>query len=280
VASVVILAHNESQVIGRLLSRLSPLAAVSDLMIVVVAHNCTDNTAEIASSFGPGVRVVSLGPVSRPVALRAGDDVATGFPRLYIDADVELDQADVRALIDAVRRPGVLAAAPERVLPVQDCPWHVRWFYDVWLRLPEVRRGLFDRGVLAVSEAGHARLARLPPPLFADDLAASLAFAPAERSIVAAATAARQPPRTFAGLLYRRIRAAVSLAQLERAWPGPSCAARTRPGDLAAIVRADPRATPRVAYFVSVAAIAKLAARLTRRRRLSGGPAHDGPHRE
>ena len=256
--------------IGRLLSRLTPLAAVSDLVIVVVAHGCTDNTAEIASSFGPGVRVLSLGTASRQAALRAGDDVATGFPRLYVDADVDLGQGDVRVLLDEVRRPGVLAAAPERVLPLQGCPWQVRWYYDVWLRLPEVRRGLFGRGVLAVSEAGHARLARLPPTLFADDLAASLSFAPAERSIVTAARAIRQPPRTFAGLVRRRMRAAARLARLERVLRHPSSVARTRPGDLAAIVRADPRAAPRVAYFLSVAALATLAARLTRRPLLPG----------
>ena len=238
-------AHNESQVIGRLLSQLAPLAAAGDLAIVVVAHGCTDNTAEIASSFGPGVRVLSLGAVSQAAALRAGDDVATGFPRLYVDADVDLDQGDVHALIDEVRRPGVLAAAPERVLPLQGCPWYVRWYYDVWLRLPEVRRGLFGRGALAVSEAGHARLARLPPTLFADDLAASLSFAPAERSIVAAARAIRQPPRTFAGLLTAG--SGRRPASLSSSGPDTcrTSAARTRPADLAAIVRADPQAAPR-----------------------------------
>ncbi|HUZ51470.1 MAG TPA: hypothetical protein VMU94_02925 [Streptosporangiaceae bacterium] len=68
----------------------------------------------------------------------------------------------------------------------------------------------------AVSEPGHARLARLPPPLFADDLAASLSFAPAERRIVAAARAVCQPPRTFADLPCRRIRAA-AIAKLAAA---------------------------------------------------------------
>lgn len=191
-------AHNESQIIGRLLSQLAPLAAAGDLEIVVAAYGCTDNTAEIAASFGPGVRVLSLGTVSRHCALRAADDAATGFPRLYLDAGVGLGRADVHALLAEVRRPGVLAAVPERVLPLRGCPWYVRWYYEVWLRLPEVRRGLFGRGALAVSEAGHARLARLPEPLLADDLAASLSFAPAERRIVASARAIGQPPRNFA----------------------------------------------------------------------------------
>jgi len=269
----VILAHNESQAVGRLLSRIAPPATVGDLAIVVVAHGCTDDTAEVAASFGPSVRVLSLGPVARHAAVRAGDDAATGFPRLYVEAAADLTPADVHALIAAVRRPGVLAAAPERVLPLHGCPWQVRWFYDVWLRLPEVRRGLFGRGVLAVSEAGHARLARLPPALFGDDLAAAMSFAPAERSIVAAARVTCPTPRTFGDLLYRRVRVAASLAQVGRGGRSPSAAARTRLADLAAIVRADPLATPRVAFFLSVAAIAKLVAWLTRHRQLDGSSA-------
>src|SRR6266516_8091226 len=186
VAAVVIPAHNESRVIGRLLGRLVPFAAEQGIEIIVAANGCTDNTAEIASDFGQAVRVLVIGTASKHRALRAGDQVAAGFPRVYVDADVELGPADLQALIAAVAVPGVLAAAPERVLLFDGCSWPVRWYYDVWLRLPEVRHGLFGRGVIAVSEAGHARLARLPA-LLADDLAASLSFAPAERRIVPAA---------------------------------------------------------------------------------------------
>jgi hypothetical protein len=48
----------------------------------------------------------------------------------------------------------VLAAAPQRELALGGRPWPVRWYYDVWTRLPEVRRGLFGRGVIGVSVPG------------------------------------------------------------------------------------------------------------------------------
>src|SRR5580704_13981625 len=130
--------------------------------IIVVANGCTDDTAEVAASFGPAVRVLTLPVASKHEALTAGDRAAAGFPRIYVDADVELRADDARALAAALRQPGVLAAAPRRALQTEHSPWPVRWYYDIWSRLPEVQCGLFGRGVIAVSEPGHQRLAALP----------------------------------------------------------------------------------------------------------------------
>ncbi|HET7017417.1 MAG TPA: glycosyltransferase, partial [Streptosporangiaceae bacterium] len=170
--TIVIPAHNEGLVIGRLLGLLGAEGPAPDLTVIVVANGCSDNTVEVARSFGSDVKVVSIPQASKHLALLAGDNEATDFPRIYVDADVELGLADVRALEAALAEPGVLAAAPERALAFDGCPWSVRWYYDIWLRLPQVRQGLFARGVIGVSKEGHGRLAALPP-LMADDLAAS-----------------------------------------------------------------------------------------------------------
>jgi hypothetical protein len=291
VTTVVIPAHNEAQVIGRLLGQLvraaprggassgraprtpsdgahptatpsgdTPPTSSDDLDVIVVANGCTDDTAEVAASFGPGVRVLSIPVASKRAALAAGDGAAQDFPRVYVDADIELGAADVRALADALRQPGVLAAAPERALPLAASSWPVRWYYDVWMRLPEVLLGLWGRGVIAVSEAGHERLAGLPP-LLADDLAASLSFAPGERRIVPGARAVSHPPRTARDLLRRRVRAYTGVAQIERARHAPPSTERTRLSDLLAITRSEPRMAPRVALFLSVAVIARARAR-------------------
>src|SRR5262245_39777444 len=182
VVSIVVPAHNEARVIGRLLGPLVSLGPDGP-DVIVVANGCTDDTAQVAASFGPPVRVLSIPVASKREALVAGDRAATGFPRLYVDADVELGAADVAALGEALRPPSALAGGPARELAMAGRPWLVRWYYDVWARLPEVRSGLFGRGVIGVSKKGHERLASLPP-LLADDLAASLVFAPDERVIV------------------------------------------------------------------------------------------------
>jgi glycosyltransferase involved in cell wall biosynthesis len=260
VTTIVIPAHNEGLVIGRLLGRLGTEESASGLTVIVVANGCSDNTIEVASSFGPGVKVVSIPQASKHLALMAGDREASDFPRIYVDADVELGLADVRALEAELAQPGVLAAAPERALAFDGCPWSVRWYYDIWLRLPQVRQGLFARGVIAVTKEGHGRLAALPP-LMADDLAASLSFAAAERRIVANASAVCHAPKRTRDLLRRRIRAVTSVTQVERTEQAPESTARTSLADVMAILRRNPATAPRLALFAAVTITAKLAAR-------------------
>jgi exopolysaccharide biosynthesis WecB/TagA/CpsF family protein len=259
-ASVVVPAHNESSVIGRLLSQLVDPTLEDEFEIVVVANGCTDDTSQIAQSFGSGVRVLSLASASKREALAAGNRAATAFPRIYVDADVELRAGDIRALVTALLRPGIMAAAPRLELAIAGRPWPVRWYYDVWTQLPEVRRGLFGRGVVAVSEAGYERVAQLPP-VFADDLAASLAFSPAERAIADDARVVVHPPRTFSDLMRIRVRAVMGATQVEQTEGAPPSTARTRPSDLLAIVRERPVMAPRVAFFLLVATLVRRQAR-------------------
>jgi glycosyltransferase involved in cell wall biosynthesis len=266
VATVIVPAHNEGRVVGRLLGQLVSAARPGELDIIVVANGCSDDTAEAAALFGPPVRVLSIPVASKREALRAGDRAAGDFPRVYVDADIELRTEDLRALDEALQRTGALAAAPQRILAMSGRPRLVRWYYDVWTRLPEVRSGLFGRGVIAVSAAGHARVASLPP-LLADDLGASLVFAPDERIIVTGARVVVHPPRTFGDLLRRRVRAATVVSQVERTEGAPSSTARTRPADLLGIVRREPQMAPRVVVFVAVAVLARLgSSRATRKR--------------
>lgn len=274
VTSIVIPAHNEGRVIGRLLDALLDGTPAAGPDIVVVCNGCTDDTAAVAAARGPRVRVVEIPTPSKHRALRVGDEHARGFPRLYVDADVVVGAADVRALADTLATdPALLAAAPGRDIPLTGCAWPVRAYYRVWQLLPAVREGLFGRGVIAVTEPGHARLAALPP-LMADDLAASLAFAPAERRVVESARVVVLPPRTWGDLIKRRVRAATSSAELERfqaarasdpAAPPPS--ARTGTGDLRALLRAQPRLLPGVVVFV----VAALAARRGSRKAIRTG---------
>lgn len=256
IASLVVPAHNEARVIGRLLRHLVASAHPDELDVVVVANGCTDETVEIAASFEPAVRVLSIPAASKREALAVGNRTARGFPRIYVDADVELRTEDVRALAEALRHPGVLAATPELVLAMEGRSWAVRWYYNVWKRLPEVRRGLFGRGVVAVSEAGYSRIATLPP-VMADDLAASLIFSPDERSVVAGAKVIVHPPVTFADLLRLRVRAATGVAQVESTEAAPASTARTGPQDLLTIVRDRPHMAPQVALFLAVAILAR-----------------------
>jgi hypothetical protein len=260
VISVVIPAHNEASVIGRLLTGLLADARSHEFHVVVVANGCSDDTAAVAAAFGPNVEVISTTIASKSHALHLSESYARGFPRLYIDADVELHTADARALAAALGAPGVLAVAPDRLHTVDGRDWIVRAYYDVWERLPVVQNGLFGRGVFGVNEAGHRRLATMPQAM-SDDLIASVAFDPAEKRVVSAARVVVHPPVTTADLIRCRVRALTGTVQLQRQLPEAVAPARTTRSDLIGVVRSAPATLPRMAAFLAVTAWTRWKAR-------------------
>ena len=211
--SVVIPAHNEEAVLGQTLRTLLEDAAPGEFEVVVVPNGCTDATAEVARSYR-GVTVLELPASSKASALNAGEELATGFPRIYLDADIQLSTACARALVAAVTptpdgRPGLLAAAPRRVVVTAGRPLLVRAFYTINRRLPVYRDTLFGRGAIAVSRSGRDRFDRFPDA-FADDLFLNSLFAVGERAEVASAAAVSATPLRTRDLLHRlaRVRAA------------------------------------------------------------------------
>jgi hypothetical protein len=259
VISVVIPAHNESAAIGRLLRGLLAGARPGEFDVVVVANGCTDDTAEIAAGFGDPVTVVSTPVASKFAALRLGDEHARGFPRLYVDADVELDTDGARALAAALDEPGVLAVAPEREVALDRRPLSVRWYYQFWQRLPVVREGLFGRGVIGVNEAGQAKLTEIPD-VMGDDLAASVMFEGPARRVVPQSTVRVHAPRTRADLVRRRVRSATATAQLSQRTDAGD-AARTSRSDLIGVVRREPAMALRLPVFLGITALSRAQAR-------------------
>lgn len=249
---------------GRLLSGLLAEADPGEFDVVVVANGCSDSTAEVAGAF-TDVRVVETAVAAKSAALRLGDDTARSFPRLYVDADVELSTAGVRLLGAAVSRPGILAAGPVRVVPLGDATWPVRWYYDVWQRLPVVRDELFGRGVVAVSEQGHARLADWAD-VMADDLMVAMSFQPHERTVVPDARVVIRPPRTYADLMRRRVRAMTGNARLAAMPSGARSAPRTGMRELARLAVGRPGLAPKVVVFAVTAVVSRRRAREAVRR--------------
>lgn len=263
--SIVIPAHNEQRVLPRLLSRLVDGARPGEFDIVVVANGCTDDTADVARSV-PGVQVIETPVAAKGHALTLGDHAVSTFPRLYVDADIELGAADVRSLADAVRSPGILAAGPVREFPMAGVSVGVRWYYDIWRRLPGVADELFGRGVIAVAAEGHARLAGWAD-VMSDDLLTAMSFEPAEITVVPAATSVIRPPRTYRDLLRRRTRAITGNVMLAASSHAPRRRPpRTGPADVARLVRGSPALAPKAVVFVITALIARVRARRAVRR--------------
>ena len=121
-ATVVVPAHNEEAVLGRLLAALLPSRDSEGLHVVVVANGCTDQVAVVACSH-PSVEVVELPFGNKQLAMRAGDALGGDGAVVFVDADVVISREDVLGLVEAFAEPGVLAAAPRRRLDLEGSSW-------------------------------------------------------------------------------------------------------------------------------------------------------------
>ncbi|WP_430791663.1 glycosyltransferase [Actinoplanes sp. G11-F43] len=259
--SVVIAAHNEAAVIGRCLDALLDGAAPGEFDITVVANGCTDDTVAVASS-RPGVRVLDLPVAGKTGALNAGDDVAVGFPRVYLDADVVLTGAAVRSLATALE--AAPAATVGRELDVTGRPVLVRAYYAIHGRLPVLRDGLFGRGVVAVSEKGRARFGRFPE-LVADDLYLDSQFSREEKAHLDAYTSMISTPRRTADLVRRLVRVRAGNTAMRAAAARGEITVGVRAADrsswLRDVVLPHPWLAPAAVCYVAITALAAWSAR-------------------
>ena len=228
--------------------------------VVVVANGCADRTAEIARTVAPHATVIELDEASKIAALNLGDRASTVYPRAYLDADVEISSASLRAVVRSLEVDGVECAAPRMTLVVGDRPWFVRAFYRAFGRLPYLGDGLVGHGIYVVSEEGRRRFDSFPD-ITADDLFIRNLFAEEERSSVEGATFVVHPPRTLSGLLAIRQRAYRGNEEYHRRGFTSRAAPTLDPGRN---VRALLRHPFDTTVFVAINTIARLQLRLRR----------------
>ncbi|MDQ1553094.1 MAG: hypothetical protein QOK46_172 [Microbacteriaceae bacterium] len=197
--SVIIPAHNEASVIERTLRPLADIANRGELEVVVVCNGCTDETAELARNF-TGVTVVEIDEASKSLALNVGDEAATVWPRMYLDADVEISPAAVVAVLDSLAEGPTLAARPTAAYDTDGAGPMVRSYYRARARVPSLGMGLWGAGAYALSESGHERLGNFPP-LSGDDFWVDQLFVRSEKAVVDTHPVVVRTPRDIHALI-------------------------------------------------------------------------------
>lgn len=257
--SVVIPAHNEELVIGRCLASLLDDARPGEFDVVVVTNGCRDRTAEVAASF-PGVRVVDSPVASKPAALSLGDRHAKRFPRVYLDADVEVGAPAVRAVADALTDGRHHLGAPRLQPQLAGRPWAVRAYYDVWTSLPYVRDRHVGSGFYALSEQGRARFADFPDTMAEDFFVYSLATED-ERITLADHHFVTHPPYSLRSLVKIQTRMLAANARHRELFADAADQVLdNQRAELTRLARR-PAYTPKVAVYVAVRGLARVAAR-------------------
>ena len=216
--TVIIPAHNEASVILRCLKSVRDAWAGAMPETIVVANNCSDNTAQIARDFDPNVTAIETPIGSKVHALNLGDEAATGYPRFYLDADIVLEKGSLETLCQELERPGVLAVAPLIDVDLTDRSWPVRAYYNVWLQLPYCRSGMIGSGIYGVSEEGRQRFDTFPK-ITADDAFVRLQFKPAERKTVESCRFTVTPPKTLTSIIDIKTRSHYGNEELRQQFP-------------------------------------------------------------
>jgi len=213
--SVVIAAHNEENVIGHSLDALLAQKDSGLIEVVVSANGCTDRT--VARATRPGVIVIDRPEPGKAAALNAGDRAASGFPRLYLDADILVPPGGLAALVSCLaENPHVLAVVPGRRMDTRGRPWTVRAYFSINEKLPAFRTGLFGRGLIVLSEEGRARFDTFPA-MIADDLFLDSQFTVAEKMEVRLVEVMVGAPFTTGDLVRRLVRVRRGNAEMRAA---------------------------------------------------------------
>jgi GT2 family glycosyltransferase len=197
--AVIVPAYNEAAVIKRTLAPLSRAAVDGFIELIVVCNGCTDDTAAAARSV-PGVRVVELEQGSKPAALNAGDEAATLWPRLYLDADIQISVAAVLAVLDRLAQGDVLAARPDSRYDFDGASALVRSYYRARQRIPQHKLALWGAGAYGLSAKGHQRFGVFPM-VTGDDKYVDTQFDADEKAVVATDPSVVKTPADAKSLL-------------------------------------------------------------------------------
>jgi glycosyltransferase involved in cell wall biosynthesis len=180
--------------------------------IVVVPNGCHDRTAEVAAEFGRAVQVIPTPLASKTEALNMGDAASITFPRIYLDADIEISTSTARELVSALDESGVMFATPQLNLDLAQVSSAVRAYYRVWLQLPYRDHSHLGRGTIALSSQARQRFAEFPA-VIADDLYMRRFFLVSECRTLKTGAVTIEPPGSLHELI--RVKSRVIAANLE-----------------------------------------------------------------
>lgn len=220
--SVIIPASNEAAWIGPCLAAVlasDPVPGGAE--VIVVANGCRDRTAGIARAVpvpaGWEITVLDLAEGSKPGALNAGEAVARGRVRAWLDADCLVSPGVMAGLVAALARPRALYAGATPQIP-QAKSWITRAYARFWQQLPFAQSTAPGYGLYATNPEGRARWGEFPR-LISDDTFVRLQFEPEER-VQIAAPYSWPMVEGFAALVRVRRRQDLGVRELAAAFPG------------------------------------------------------------
>jgi len=211
--SVIITAYNEATVIRTTLQLLASEQGTRDYQIIVICNGCTDDTEKIVRCEFKDVHCYSLSQASKALAIRYAESLNPGFPRLYLDADIECEQTQVEKLVELGREhdePRLII--PGSKLITQHSSGLVKSFYRVWYNTEHVRLAGYGAGAYLVNKLARERFG-IWPELIADDGFVRSQFTPNEILIAHTCNVTVKAPKKLSTLI--RVKARSKFGNLE-----------------------------------------------------------------
>ena len=215
--SVLIPAHNEETVIERTLRGV--LADdIPDLEILVVVNASSDRTAEIARNIDSRVQVIDTPTPGKTNALNLGERQLTSFPRVYLDADIEIKPGTLSAIIKACGEDHPITS-PRPTYDMTGCTLGIKLYMQAEMYNDYYGSGSPNgSGCFVLSRNGRSRWEDFPD-VIADDGFVQNQFHPEETTTVAGTTAIVLPPRDLASMMTVRTRARRGSFELAERFP-------------------------------------------------------------
>ena len=248
--AVIIPAHNEKNVIERCLGSLQRSSCFDDLEIIVVCNGCTDDTAEICRNHPSAPTVIETDIPSKSNALNMGDDAASSFPRMYLDADIELLPGSLESTFETLSGE-VHASAPRPVFDTSGSSILVRMFYTAWKNVPYFNDSMIGSGVYAMDRQGRERFGEFPP-IIADDGFVRLLFEENERKAVGNGGFVVKAPRGVHELVSIKSRVLAGAVELKREFPDMQSRDETSRAQFIGCVLRKPHLMPCFAVYLMI----------------------------
>jgi len=238
--------------------------------LIVAANGCSDKTVAIARKTAPDAIVLDLRESSKTAAINAANGIASHYPRIYLDADVECDYTSLVALADTLEERDVMTAAPAIRMETSSCDPFMKAYYRVWLLQPYARAGKGAAGCYGLSAEALEQVKEFPP-ITGDDIWIHTRFPDAQKRYVAEDRIGRpvfsvvRPPRRAREQILVEARRQNGNAEIRQQYPSPYFANANHGGGLSTALRSGAHPVDLIVYSVMKMA-ARLLARWNRRR--------------
>lgn len=140
--SVIIVAHNEEKDIEKCIRSIFAQTKQSD-EIILVAHNCTDNTITIANKFIPNIKIIELnGPAGVPFARMKGFEEAQGDIIVCIDGDAYAHPKWLERIIKPLIENPNVTIVGGRLIMDRNLFWRISMLFQFFIQRKLRNRGL------------------------------------------------------------------------------------------------------------------------------------------